>query len=52
MVNISPPGHEHELFTLWAKERGVQIFGVGPAKIEGCGIGMVAQRKIQVPTMT
>ncbi len=49
MVNIFPPGNEHELFISWVKERGVCISGVGPAKIEGRGLGLVAQREIKVP---
>jgi hypothetical protein len=52
MINITPAGHEHELFTSWAKERGVQISGVGPAKITGRGLGMVALTRIEVPIMT
>ena len=39
---------EHELFTAWAKERGVWINGVGPAKLPGRGLGIVALQHIKV----
>ena len=48
MIGISPSGAEHELFTSWATERGVRISGVGPTKIYGRGLGIVAQTKIEV----
>lgn len=46
---ILPAGEQHEVFTTWAKERGVKINAVGPARICGRGLGIVATRKIKVP---
>lgn len=48
MSDIFPPGAHHEEFTAWAKQQGVQINGVGPARILGHGLGIVAQRRIEV----
>ena len=48
MSHISPPGAHHEEFTAWAKQQGVQINGVGPARIPGQGLGIVAQRRVEV----
>lgn len=48
MAMSSPPGPEHEQFTTWAKNQGVRINGVGPAKISGSGLGIIAQRRIEV----
>lgn len=48
MSEISPPGAHHEEFTAWAKQQGVQVNGVGPAGISGYGLGIVAQRRIEV----
>ncbi|SLM38471.1 SET domain [Lasallia pustulata] len=47
MEEISPAGKKHEVFTAWAKEQGVKINAVGPARIRGRGLGIVATRKIQ-----
>ena len=48
MARASPPGSEHEQCTAWAKNQGVRINGVGPAKISGSGLGIIAQRRIKV----
>ena len=48
MSEIFPLGAQHAEFTAWAKQQGVQINGVGPAKISGHGLGIVAQRRIEV----
>lgn len=48
MAGVSSPGPEHEQFTTWAKNQGVRINGVGPAKISGSGLGIIAQRRIEV----
>ena len=48
MSGITPPGTHHDEFTAWAKEQGVQVNGVGPANIVGYGLGIVAQRRIEV----
>ena len=48
MAMISSPGPKHEQFTTWAKNQGVRINGVGPAKISGSGLGIIAQRRIEV----
>lgn len=45
---ISVAGQDqHQLFTAWAKSRGVEIFGVTPACIPGRGIGLVTTRHIK-----
>ena len=48
MERILPAGEEHDVFTAWAKERGVKINAVRPAKIPGRGLGIVATCKIKV----
>ena len=48
MARVSPPGPEHEQLTRWAMSQGVRINGVGPGKISGSGLGIVAQRRIEV----
>ena len=48
MARVSLPGPEHEHFITWAKNQGVKISGVGPAKIPGRGLGIIAQRRIEV----
>ena len=48
MSKIIPPGAHHENFIAWAKLQGVQVNGVGPASITGHGLGIVAQRRIEV----
>ena len=48
MSEVSSPGAHHESFTAWAKQQGVQVNGVGPAGISGHGLGIVAQRRIEV----
>ena len=48
MSAITPPGAHHDEFTAWAKQQGVQVFGVGPANIVGHGLGIVAHRRIEV----
>lgn len=48
MAGVSPPGPEHEQLPGWAKSQGVRINGIGPAKITGSGLGIVAQRRIEV----
>ena len=48
MSGIAPPGACHDEFTAWAKEQGIQVNGVGPAIIPGYGLGIVAQRRIEV----
>jgi hypothetical protein len=44
------PGEDHEVFTEWAMARGVEAFGVAPARFPGRGLGMIATRKIKVGT--
>ncbi len=43
-----PPGEIHEIFTDWARGRGVKMNGVAPAKFFGQGLGIAATRKIEV----
>ena len=50
MAEVFPPESQHDQFTAWAKEQGVKINGVGPAKISGRGLGIIAQRRIEVQT--
>ena len=42
------PGEDHEAFTVWAMENGVEAFGVTPARFPGRGLGMMATREIKV----
>lgn len=48
MDQVSAPDPVHAQFTAWAIEQGVEIRGVGPARIQNRGLGMVTQRKIEV----
>ena len=48
MSENSPPGAHHEEFTKWAKQQGIQVNGIEPASIPGHGLGIVAQRRIEV----
>ncbi|KAJ5336995.1 uncharacterized protein N7506_005017 [Penicillium brevicompactum] len=41
------PGEEHEVFTKWAFDNGVQTDAVTPARLQGRGLGMVATRNIK-----
>lgn len=45
---MTPLGHQHEEFTAWAREQGVEINGVEPAKFPGRGLGVIARCKIEV----
>lgn len=49
MEGLLPVGEKHEVFTVWAKERGVTVNAVRPARIRGRGLGIVAARRIKVP---
>ncbi|QSS54003.1 SET domain-containing protein [Histoplasma capsulatum var. duboisii H88] len=44
----SSAGPEHEKFTEWAISQGVEINGVAPAQFPGQGVGIAAQRNIDV----
>lgn len=44
----SSPGPQHERFVTWAKKQGVEVNGVELANISGSGLGIIAQRKIEV----
>ncbi|KAF2757560.1 SET domain-containing protein [Pseudovirgaria hyperparasitica] len=46
MAIVYSPGDEHDAFVKWAKEQGVQITAVAPARFEGKGLGLVAARDI------
>ena len=46
MAEILDP--KHEAFTIWAKEQGVKVNGVAPAKLTGKGFGIVATRRLKV----
>ncbi len=41
-------GEKHDLFTKWARERGVKINGVAAANFSDRGLGIAATRKIKV----
>ncbi|KAL3466774.1 hypothetical protein BJX64DRAFT_284327 [Aspergillus heterothallicus] len=41
------PGEEHDMFVQWAITQGVVVNGVGPARFQGRGLGMMAMRDIQ-----
>lgn len=38
---------KHRVFTTWAQERGVEINGVAPSKLEGRGLGLVTTKKVK-----
>lgn len=44
----SSAGPEHEKFTEWAISQGVEINGVAPVQFPGQGVGIAAQRNIDV----
>ena len=44
----SEVGLKHVVFTQWAKKHGVQIKGVRPAQISGHGLGIIAEKGIEV----
>lgn len=48
MENITSPGPQHERFIQWAREQNIRINGVGPAQVSGRGLGIIAQRRIEV----
>ena len=48
MDQIRPTEAHHWRFIEWAKKSGIMVNGVGPAKIPGRGIGIIAERPIQV----
>ncbi len=47
MAQDASPGKEHEDFTAWALNQGVQINGIRPRKLPGRGIGMVAEKPLE-----
>lgn len=52
MMEISrSPGPHHERFIEWAREQKIKINGVGPAQASGRGLGIIAQRRIEVDEM-
>ena len=48
MLEMTDPGAQHDEFMEWAQQQGVQVNGVGPASILGYGLGIIAQRRIEV----
>ena len=48
MEKITSAGPQHERFTKWAREQNIRINGVGPAQVSGRGLGIIAQRRIEV----
>lgn len=48
MSEMTGPGAQHDEFMVWAQQQGVQVNGVGPANILGYGLGIIAQRRIEV----
>ncbi|KAF7186420.1 SET domain-containing protein 4 [Pseudocercospora fuligena] len=46
-VNGRGSQNKHEVFTQWAKDRGVQIRSVKPAQIPGRGVGLVTTASIK-----
>lgn len=46
-TKVRHPPDKHEVFTQWAKDRGVQIGSVKPAQITGRGVGLVATANIK-----
>lgn len=51
MEDILSPGPQHERFTAWAREQKIRINGVRPAQVSGRGLGIIAQRRIEVDEM-
>ena len=45
---MEKPGPEHELFKQWVLEQDITPNGIAPAKFSGRGIGIVAERNIEV----
>lgn len=44
---IANQDDKHVVFTKWAENRGVEINGVAPSKLEGRGLGLMTTRKIK-----
>lgn len=42
------PGEEHTRFVEWARNNGVEIDGVAPARFVGRGMGIVAAEDLKV----
>ena len=50
-ASSSPDWLDHEYYVQWAIDYGVRINGVAPARIQGTGNGLVANRSIKVNAM-
>lgn len=48
MASALPPGPEHDKYTEWARQQGVGIHNVTPARFPGRGLGLVATADIKV----
>jgi hypothetical protein len=48
MTTALDPGERHTQFVDWAKENGVEINGIAPARFVGAGMGIVAAKDIKV----
>jgi hypothetical protein len=44
------PGEQHTKFVAWAKENGVTIDGIAPARFIDRGMGIVAAKDFKVST--
>jgi hypothetical protein len=42
------PGEEHTIFVDWAKENGIMVNGIAPARFVGRGMGIVAAQDLKV----
>lgn len=48
MAAALDPGEQHTKFVAWAKENGVAIDGIAPARFINRGMGIVAAKDIKV----
>ena len=48
MAAALDPGEEHDRFIEWAKEHGVSIDGIAPARFVDRGMGIVAAKDLKV----
>lgn len=47
-MEASVPANGHDRFARWAKDQGIQVNGVRPAKTPNGGLGIIANRNIKV----
>lgn len=48
-MSIATSSHKvHHAFTVWARRKGIVIDNVAPARLTDSGMGVIANRKIEV----